>query len=62
MTWMTAKKAAPQYYPGVLTGLDNFFVAGMWALLPGGLPGAAAAGRFAAQRICLQNGVEFKTK
>ena len=62
MSWMTAGDDAPQYFPGVLHGLDNFIAAGMWTMPPGGLPGAAAAGRFAAQRICIQNGVEFKTK
>ncbi len=62
MTWMSASKEIPQYYPGVLPGLDNFIMAGMWTMPPGGLPGAAAAGKFAAQRLCMQNGMEFKTE
>ncbi len=52
----------PQYFPGMLSGLDNFIMAGMWTMPPGGLPGAAAAGKFAAQRLCKQNGMEFKTE
>ena len=61
MTWMGGGKEVPQYYPGVLPGLENFIMAGMWTLPPGGLPGAAVSGRFAAQRLCLQNGIDFKT-
>jgi phytoene desaturase len=62
-TWMTwAGKDAPQYFPGVLPGLKHFIIAGMWTLPPGGLPGAGAAGRYAAQRLCVQNGMEFRAK
>lgn len=61
MSWCGVSKEVPQYYPGVLPGLDNFIMAGMWTLPPGGLPGAAASGKFAAQRLCIQNGMEFKT-
>jgi phytoene desaturase len=62
MTWVRGGKDIPQYFPGVLPGLENFIIAGMWTLPPGGLPGAAGAGRFAAQRLCLQNGMVFKTR
>jgi phytoene desaturase len=61
MTWTNMNKDVPRYYPGVLPGLENFIMAGMWTMPPGGLPGAGAAGRFAAHRLCLQNGIEFKT-
>lgn len=61
--WMTwSGKDVPQYHPGVLPGLRHFIMAGMWTMPPGGLPGAAAAGRFAAHRLCAQNGMEFRTK
>lgn len=60
MTWATAGKDAPQYFPGILPGLENFIIAGMWTMPPGGLPGAGAAGRFAAHRLCLQNGIAFR--
>lgn len=62
MTWAGIDKDVPRYYPGVLPGLENFIMAGMWTMPPGGLPGAAVAGRFAAHRMCEQNGMEFKTK
>lgn len=62
MTWVKHEKGVPSYFPGVLPGLENFIMAGMWTLPPGGLPGAGAAGRFAAHRLCMQNGMEFRTK
>ena len=61
MSWTGVDKDIPQYFSGLLLGLDNFIMAGMWTLPPGGLPGARASGRFAAQRLCIQNGIEFKT-
>jgi phytoene dehydrogenase-like protein len=60
MSWGSGGKGVPQYFPGMLPGLEGFIMAGMWTLPPGGLPGAAAAGRFAAHRICLKEGIEFK--
>ncbi|MPN15886.1 hypothetical protein SDC9_163222 [bioreactor metagenome] len=62
MSWVRDGKDVPQYHPGVFPGLENFIMAGMWTLPPGGLPGAAASGRFAAQRLCMQNGMEFRTE
>lgn len=62
MTWVKAGKDVPRYHSGVLPGLDNFIMASMWTTPPGGLPGAATAGRFAAQRLCLQNNMAFKTE
>jgi phytoene desaturase len=62
MTWGNGSKDIPRYFPGLLDGLDGFIMAGMWTLPPGGLPGAAASGRFAAHRICLKEGLEFNTK
>lgn len=61
MTWAFADKAVPRYFPGVLPGLSNFIMAGIWTSPPGGLPGAGAAGRFAAHRLCAWEGREFRT-
>jgi phytoene dehydrogenase-like protein len=61
MTWVKGGKDVPRYFPGVLPGLDNFILASMWTVSPGGLPGAGAAGKMAAQRLCIQNGIEFKS-
>jgi len=62
MSWVRDGKDVPQYHPGVFPGLKNFIMAGMWTLPPGGLPGAAISGKFAAQRLCMQNGMEFVTE
>ncbi len=59
MTWGTYGKDIPRYFPGMLEGLDHFLMAGMWTLPPGGLPGAAGSGCFAAQRLCMRYGVKF---
>lgn len=61
MSWGKPDKDIPRYYPGVPDGLSNFIMAGMWTQPPGGLPGAAMAGRFAAHRLCAWEGREFKT-
>ena len=52
MTWSFRAEGVPQYYPGVLPNLDNFIMAGMWTLPPGGLPGAGASGRYAGRTGC----------
>ncbi|MHB1314356.1 MAG: phytoene desaturase family protein [Christensenellales bacterium] len=62
MSWGSGQKDVPQYFSGKLPGLSNFLMAGMWTLPPGGLPGASASGRFAAHRICLEEGIPFQTK
>lgn len=62
MSWGDSGKDVPRYFPGELEGLNNFLLAGMWTLPPGGLPGAAGSGRFAAHRITEAQGREFKTK
>lgn len=61
MTWVKDGGDVPSYFPGKLPGLENFLMAGMWTLPPGGLPGAGASGRFAAHRLCLENGMPFET-
>ncbi len=62
MSWNDGGKDVPRYFPGKLEGLENFLIAGMWTLPPGGLPGASSSGRFAAHRITQAQGREFKTK
>jgi phytoene dehydrogenase-like protein len=42
------KKTAPSPF---IRGLENVVLAGQWTIPPGGLPGAAAAGKYAIQRI-----------
>jgi phytoene dehydrogenase-like protein len=60
MTWGNGSKDVPQYFPGQLPGLEHFIMAGIWTLPPGGLPSAAASGRFAAQRLCMRYGAKFE--
>jgi phytoene dehydrogenase-like protein len=62
MTWGNGSKDIPRYFPGLLDGLDGFIMAGMWTLPPGGLPGAAASGRYAAHRLCLKEGLPFNPR
>jgi phytoene desaturase len=62
MSFMTTPKGKTGYLPGNLTGLERFYMAGQWTMPPGGLPGAAMAGRWVVQRICKINRKKFVTK
>lgn len=46
-------------HTGIVNGLHNFYLAGQWLEAPGGLPFAAASGKWVAMRICKQDGVKF---
>ena len=54
MSFITTKKAKSRQIPGVLKKLPNVMLASQWLMGSGGLPSAAATGRFAAYRICKQ--------
>lgn len=41
-----------RYIPMTVPDLDNFYMASMWTKAPGGIPGAAMAGREVAQLLC----------
>ncbi|MCM1183291.1 MAG: NAD(P)/FAD-dependent oxidoreductase [Roseburia sp.] len=51
MSFVTTKQAKSVTVPGTVKGLENVFLAGQWLMGPGGLPTAAATGKFAAWRI-----------
>lgn len=51
MSFMTTPQNKVRYLPGNLPGLERFYMAGQWTLPPGGLPGAAMAGKWVIQRI-----------
>lgn len=51
MSFVTTKGAKSITVPGKMKGLSNVFLASQWLMGPGGLPTAAAMGKFAAQRI-----------
>ncbi len=51
MSFTTTPQAKPLRMKGRLKGIDNMYLAGQWTNAPGGLPVAAASGKFAVQRI-----------
>lgn len=52
MSFIMSPKAMEQKnFTGMIEGLDNVFLASQWQEIPGGLPYAAAMGKFAVQRI-----------
>ena len=51
MSFVTTKHAKSITVPGVVKGIDNILLASQWLMGPGGLPTAAAMGKFAAWRI-----------
>ncbi|MBP3507799.1 MAG: NAD(P)/FAD-dependent oxidoreductase [Lachnospiraceae bacterium] len=51
MSFATTKQAKSITVPGVVKGIDNVLLASQWLMGPGGLPTAAAMGKFAAWRI-----------
>jgi phytoene dehydrogenase-like protein len=63
MTWnLTGTfRKTHRYIPKTVPGLENFWMAGMWTNPPGGLPGAALAGREVIQLICHREKRRFQT-
>lgn len=55
MSFVTTKQAKSITVPGVIKGIDNVLLASQWLMGPGGLPTAAAMGKFAAWRIIKRN-------
>lgn len=56
-SFMLSKDSAKMPYPSAyIKGLDNVVLGGQWINPPGGLPGAAVAGKFAVQRILYKEG------
>ena len=51
MSFVTTKNAKSITTPGTIKGIDNVLLASQWLMGPGGLPVAAAMGKFAAWRI-----------
>jgi phytoene dehydrogenase-like protein len=63
MTWMLSPDFQRKYgyVRKTVPGLDNLYLASMWTSPPGGLPGAAMAGREVAQILCARDGKTFET-
>lgn len=51
MSFVTTKQAKSITVPGVIKEIENVLLASQWLMGPGGLPTAAAMGKFAAWRI-----------
>lgn len=51
MSFVNTKNAKSVTVPGTIKGLKNVYLASQWLMGPGGLPTAAAMGKFAAWRI-----------
>lgn len=45
--------------PPTLPGLNNFYMSGMWAMSPAGLPTGLMTGKWTVQRICRQDKKKF---
>lgn len=45
---------------GIIKGVKNLYLGGQWFFCPGGLPGAALTGKWAVQRLCKDNKINFK--
>jgi phytoene dehydrogenase-like protein len=63
MTWSLVGKDARKFQviPKQVPGLDNFWLAGMWMMAPGGVPTGAKTGRDVIQMICRKDKKEFRT-
>jgi phytoene dehydrogenase-like protein len=63
MTWnLTPEfRKKHRFIPKTVPGLVNFYLASMWTNAPGGLPGAAIAGREVVQLLCAHDRRRFVT-
>lgn len=59
MSFVNTKLAKSITTAGVVKGIDNVMLAGQWLMGPGGLPTAAAMGKFAAYRISKKEGLKI---
>lgn len=50
-----------RFIPKTVPGLEGFYLASMWTNAPGGLPGAAEAGRGVVQLLCARDRKRFVT-
>jgi phytoene dehydrogenase-like protein len=63
MTWNVTPEFRRKYrfVPKTVPGLENLYLASMWTNAPGGLPGAALAGREVVQILCARDRRRFVT-
>ena len=58
---MTKENNPPFRMPRTLPGLKNFYMAGQWVEVGGGIPAVAVSGRNILQVICKADGRKFTT-
>jgi phytoene dehydrogenase-like protein len=63
MTWQynAEFERRHRFIPKTVPGLEGFYLASMWTNAPGGLPGAADAGRGVVQFLCVRDRKRFVT-
>jgi phytoene desaturase len=59
MSWGPTPKSKIRSLTGKLEGLEGFYMAGQWTMLPG-INGAAITGKWAIQRICKDQKISFR--
>jgi phytoene dehydrogenase-like protein len=57
--WLPTPRILGRRIPYTLPGLKDFYMAGHWVVVGGGLPAAALSGRYVAQMICARAGKVF---
>ncbi len=57
--WSASKKTFGKSIPKELPGLKNFYMAGQWVEIGGGVPMCMMSGRNAAQTICKRDNIKF---
>jgi len=61
MGWMYPTKKKIEFMKRTLPGLEDFYMAGQWVFMGGGVPGAIMSGRHLVQIICKEDKKKFKT-
>jgi len=59
--WMITPETGLYHIKNMLPHLKNFFMAGHWVFVGGGVPSAALSGRNVVQFLCKQNKIPFVT-
>ncbi|MDR2801875.1 MAG: NAD(P)/FAD-dependent oxidoreductase [Prevotellaceae bacterium] len=62
MSFLPGARVRQEFNRGRIKGIKNLYLAGQWVAPTGGLPMAAATGKFAIQRICRKEHIKLKIK
>ena len=61
MGWANTTETMGKSMSRTLPGLRNFYMAGQWVFMGGGVPGAVMSGRHLMQIICKKDKIRFTT-